>query len=153
MAKDFPRTAGEITNEWLSGVLGGTVTGYETTFLEGGVLSDAFKLHGITYAGGAGTEPSSVVVKVANGVKERRDSALAVNAYVKELNFFRDLAKDVPIASPKVYACLSDGSEGRELHHRDGGPVPIQVFDRGRPTRPSRARSRRAAKLREVLES
>ena len=34
----FPVTADEITNEWLSGLLGAPVTGFETTFLEGGVL-------------------------------------------------------------------------------------------------------------------
>ena len=49
MAEDFPRKVDDITNAWLSQVLGGTVTGYATTFLEGGVLSDAFKLHAITY--------------------------------------------------------------------------------------------------------
>ena len=61
---------------------------YDIEFLEGGVLSDAFKLHSITYAGDAGDAPSSIVIKIANRIKERRDFALMGNAYNKELNFF-----------------------------------------------------------------
>jgi hypothetical protein len=114
MMADFPRRVDDLTNEWLSTVLGGTVTGYDIEFLEGGVLSDAFKLYSITYAGDADDAPSSIVIKVANQIKNRRDFALMGNAYNKELNFFTDLAKDVPIASPKVYGCFSDGSEGSE---------------------------------------
>ena len=111
MAEDFPRKVNDITNEWLSKVLGVTVTGYEAKYIEGGVLSDAFKLHLITNAGDA---PSSVVVKVASQHKEMRDLALRGNSYNKELNFFKDLAKAVPISTPKVYGCFADGSEGSE---------------------------------------
>ena len=110
----FPRTADEITSQWLTEILGKRVSGFETTFLEGGVLSDAFKLT-ITYGEDQGEAPSSVVVKVANSVKDRRDFALMGNAYNKELNFFRDLAPLVPLASPKVYACFTDGSELAEF--------------------------------------
>ena len=114
MADSFPGTAAEITNEWLSGVLGATVTGFNTTFLEGGVLADASKLHGITYSGNTNGAPASVVVKVANAVTERRDLAIMANAYTKELFFFRDLAKDVPLRSPTLYGCFSDGSATSE---------------------------------------
>jgi hypothetical protein len=114
MAEDFPRTVGDITNAWLSTVLGRTVTGYATAFLEGGVLSDAFKLYAITYDGKGASAPSSVVVKLASRVKDLRGFALMGNAYKKELNFYQYLAKDVPINSPKVYGCFSDGSEGAE---------------------------------------
>ena len=114
MADSFPGTAAEITNEWLSGVLGATVTGFNTTFLEGGVLADASKLHGITYSGDTNGAPASVVVKVANAVTERRDLAIMANAYTKELFFFRDLAKDVPLRSPTLYGCFSDGSATSE---------------------------------------
>ncbi|MEX0683543.1 MAG: oxidoreductase family protein [Dehalococcoidia bacterium] len=110
MAHEFPTTADAITNEWLSSVLGAEVTGFTTTFLEGGVLADAFKLHSITYKGNPADAPSSVVVKVPNAVKERREMAIANNAYVKELFFFRDLAEHVPVRSPKLYGCFTDGS-------------------------------------------
>jgi hypothetical protein len=114
MAEDFPRTVDEITHAWLSTVLGRTVTRYETAFLEGGVLSDAFKLYAITYDGEGDHAPSSVVVKLASRVQDLRGSAIMGNAYNKELNFYKYLAQEVPINSPKVYGCFSDGSEGSE---------------------------------------
>lgn len=114
MAEAFPRTMSEMTPAWLSQVLGATVTDYQTTFLEGGVLADAFKLHTITYTGDAGQAPASVVVKMANQVKERRDFALLGNAYSKELRFFMLLAQDMPITIPKVYGCFTDGSPNDE---------------------------------------
>jgi hypothetical protein len=111
MGEDFPKKASDITTEWLSSVLGAEVTGFDATFLEGGVLADATKLHGITYANAPADAPTAVVVKVANAVDERRDMAIANNAYVKEVLFYRELAKDVPVRSPKVYGCFTDGSE------------------------------------------
>ncbi|MGI8925113.1 MAG: phosphotransferase [Tepidiformaceae bacterium] len=115
MTTDFPRTIAEVTPAWLSQVLGAKVTSYEVAFLEGGVLSDAFKLHSITYDGDQPDAPASVVLKMANQVKDRRDFALMSNAYTRELRFFQDLAKDVPLASPKVYGCFTDGSAGSEF--------------------------------------
>ena len=115
MAEDFPRKVDDITNEWLSTVLGGTVTGYAAEYLEGGVLSDAFKLYAITYDGKSDVAPSSVVVKLASRVKDIRSFAVMGNAYTKELNFYQHLAKDVPINSPKVHGCFSDGSAGSEF--------------------------------------
>lgn len=110
MNGDFPRTVDAIDNEWLSGVLGAEVTSFCIASFEGGVLSDTFKLHGIEYAGSAHVGPRSVVVKLPNAVPARRESAIASGAYAKELNFFRELADDVPIRTPKLYALASDGS-------------------------------------------
>lgn len=114
MSKDFPHSIEAITKPWLSDVLGAPVSGYNTTFLEGGVLSDAFKLHDITYDGSYPDAPRSVVVKLAQAEQARRDSALAGNAYLKELNFFRYLAPEIPVRTPHVYALETDGSEGSE---------------------------------------
>lgn len=110
MADDFPRRVEEITPAWLSGVLGGPVVSFDVTFLEGGVLSDAFKLHGIVYEGDADGLPTSVVAKLSNQVPDRRAFALMANAYAKELNFFRHLASEVPLRVPTMYCCLSDDS-------------------------------------------
>ena len=115
MGQDVPRTLDDINNEWLSTVLGATVTGYHQHFLEGGVLADAYRIHGITYSGNAGSAPSSLVLKMANRVAESRGNALAVSAYVKELNFFRELAPQVPMRSPKVYGLFTDGSASCEF--------------------------------------
>ena len=45
---------------------------------------------------------------------ERRQVALSCNAYLKELTFFRQLAWQTPIRSPKIYACVDDGSANAE---------------------------------------
>ena len=111
MAGWFPTTAKEITNEWLSGVLGKPVTGFTTTFLEGGVLADAFKLQHITYAGDGGAGPESVVVKVPNAVQELREMAIGSGAYAKEANFYSNLASEVPLRAPTTYAVFTDGSD------------------------------------------
>jgi len=114
MTFGFPTRVDEITPAWLSVVLGGPVRSFDATFLEGGVISDAFKLHGIIYDGDAAGLPSSVVVKVSNAVPERREFGVMVNAHVKELNFFRHLAAEVPLRSPRVYGSFADDSEGAE---------------------------------------
>jgi len=111
---EFPRTADAITTSWLSEVFDAPVTGFQTTFLEGGVLSDAFKLHDITYDGPCPDAPRSAVVKLAQAEQGRRESALAGNAYLKELNFFRYLAPEIPVRTPHTYAVHTDGSAGSE---------------------------------------
>jgi hypothetical protein len=114
IAQDFPRTIGEISEDWLSQTLGAKVASYEANFLEGGVLSDAFKV-GITYDGDPGEAPTSVVLKMAKTSAEERASALMTNSYTKELRFFEDLLDEVPITAPKLYASFSDGSATSEF--------------------------------------
>ncbi len=114
MAQDFPRTIDEISDEWLSQTLGAKVASHDVKFLEGGVLSDAFKV-ALTYAGNAGDAPTSVVLKMAKTDPEERGAALMTNSYTKELRFFEDLSTDVPVTAPELYASFSDGSAGSEF--------------------------------------
>src|ERR1044072_5665473 len=109
----FPVTLEEITCEWLSGVLGGPVTGFETAVLEGAHLSNAYRLHTITY-GHARPAPSSVVVKVPHHAKEIRDFAMAGRAYLKEIAFFSEFSGRVPMKTPIVYGCFADASPTAE---------------------------------------
>lgn len=113
--EDFPRTGEEITPAWLSSVLGASVRGFDVAFLDSGIVSDAFRLHAITYDGEPGDAPSSVVVKLASRVQELRASAMMGDVYAKELNFYQCLAAQVPLAVPKIHACFSDGSNGSEF--------------------------------------
>jgi hypothetical protein len=115
MVGDFPRTVEEISTEWLSGALGGPVTGFEMTKLEGGLFAETLRLHSISYAGEAGDLPPSVVIKMAHPDADQRAMALGNNAYLKELRFFEDLAPDVPLRSPGLYASASDGSPQAEF--------------------------------------
>jgi hypothetical protein len=107
----FPTSIEAVDETWLSEVLAQPVLGYETEFLEGGVLADAYRLHGIRYAKEAPNAPTSVVLKLPNREDDRREMAIDNRAYLKELRFFRELAGDMPLRSPTLYAALCDGTE------------------------------------------
>jgi hypothetical protein len=76
MAIDFPRTIDQVTPAWLSDILGAAVADYQVTFLEGGNLSDAFKVHRITYDPPVPSAPASLVLKFPHSVKASRDNAV-----------------------------------------------------------------------------
>jgi hypothetical protein len=105
-----PDTVHEIDAEWLSEALGARVSSFETEFLEGGVLADAFRLHHIRCAPGSTDAPRSVIVKLASQYEKRREMAIENNAYLKEVGFFCDLATEMPLRSPTLYHASTDGS-------------------------------------------
>jgi hypothetical protein len=111
----IPANIDDVTNEWLSGVLGAEVTSFNVTFLEGGVLSDAFKLHDIVHGSDPGDLPRSVVIKITNSKADQRAVAVQNRAYVREVRFFKDIADLMPLKTPEVYALLDDGSDGYEF--------------------------------------
>ena len=114
MPEVFPRKLADVTNDWLSGVLGARVTGFRTGVFEGSNLSEVCRLHTITY-GGDRRGPSSVIVKFAHHAKPIREIAAAGNLYTKEVKFFAELAVRVPITTPMVYGCFTDGSPTSEF--------------------------------------
>lgn len=71
-----------MTPEWLSTVLGAPVRDFQTEMLEGGHLSDNVRLQ----------------------------FAVSSNAYTKETRFLNELAAQVPIKTPEIYGCFTDGS-------------------------------------------
>src|SRR5690349_11797519 len=109
----FPVRLEEITCTWLSDVLGAAVTAYQAETLEGAHLSSAYRLHSIAYRDNR-PAPLSVVVKIAHQAKEIRDFAMAARAYVKEIKFLTELAPALPIKTPVIYGCFSDGSDTSE---------------------------------------
>lgn len=111
---NIPSGPQDITTAWLSLVLDRTVTSMDVQFLEGGVLSDAYKARNIAYAD-TDPEPRSLVIKIANRIKDLRDFGMMANAYNKEFNFFRDLSSGVPVGVPRLYGCGTDGSAGAEF--------------------------------------
>jgi hypothetical protein len=114
MAIDFPRTIDEVTPGWLSGILGAAVADYQVSFLEGGNLSDAFKLHRIRYDSPAPSAPASLVLKFPHSVQASRDNAASAGAYLKEVRFFRDIAPTLEMRTPKLYALFVDDSATAE---------------------------------------
>lgn len=111
MSDLIPGSIEEVTPEWLSNIIGSKVTSFNVTFLEGGILSDAFKLHDVVYANDTEDKPPSFVIKLTNAVADRRAVAMQNKAYLKEVLFFKELADEVPLRTPEVYALLDDGSE------------------------------------------
>jgi hypothetical protein len=112
-AMAFPKTINEVTPDWLSTVLGAEVVDFDKHFLPGGVLSDTYKLD-IRYAPGANSAPQSAVIKLATEIAKQRDLAITNGAYLKELRFFQEVAAEVPIKVPEVYAIDDDGSADAE---------------------------------------
>ena len=103
----FPQSIDDVTNEWLSEVLDGEERDFNVRFLEGGVLSDGFKVCDI---GSDEDLPESLVLKLANQVEDRRALTAANGAYVKEIGFFQDLAPKIPLRTPLIYHLEDDGS-------------------------------------------
>jgi hypothetical protein len=110
---DFPRALAEVTTEWLSSVVGKEVTAFDSTPLEMGVLSD-LGIVALTYADGPAAGPPSVVCKFAKGIDESRGSAVGTDAYIKEIQFFSSLGKEVPFRSPECLALFRDKDKPNE---------------------------------------
>jgi len=110
MTMDFPQTIDQVTPAWLSAILGAAVAGYKVKFLEGGNLSDAFRLHNISYASPAPSAPTSLVLKFPHSLQASRENAISAGAYIKEARFFRDVAPTLALRTPKLYAVHTDGS-------------------------------------------
>ena len=114
MPTAIPKSITDVTNSWLSEILGGEITGFDVTFLEGGVLSDAFKIHSIRYADSSKL-PTSVVLKITNAKEDQRAVAVNNKVYVREVRFFKELVDEVPLRTPIIYSVLDDGSDGCEF--------------------------------------
>ena len=117
MKPAIPHDHNDLTPSWLSAVLGYQVISCDIGFLEGGVLSDAYKVRSISYQNAPADAPTALVIKIANKIKGLRDFGMMAHAYNKELNFFRDLSADVPITVPRLYGCDTDGSDGAEYFY------------------------------------
>lgn len=103
----WPRALADVTTEWLSSALGGTVVSYTSKVLEGGALADT-ALIDVKYAAGAEGKTTSVVLKYAKGMQAGRDFAMMSNAYKKECNFYADLKDKVGVQVPKVFGVFRD---------------------------------------------
>ncbi len=56
----------------------------------------------LTYGGGEGFAPSSVIVKLPSSDENTRRTALQLRLYQRECEFYRVLAPDVPVRSPSL---------------------------------------------------
>ena len=117
----LPRNETEVGPEWLtkalhaSGALGagGRVSLVATTRIgEGvGLLSRLFRLR-LTYEGDAAGAPSAVVLKLPTDDPNMRFLANSLNAYGREIKFYREIAAGSPFGSAQCHAAMIDQESG-----------------------------------------
>jgi hypothetical protein len=99
-------TPDALTPEWLTEVLsehldGARVTDATTTPLGTGQMCDSVRIT-LAYDGET-TLPSTLVAKLPAVDETSRNTAMMLRNYVKEVSFYRELAADLTIRTPRVY--------------------------------------------------
>ncbi len=116
MAMKNPEHPDEITAQWLTHVLGETgavtrskVVGLEKKILgEGkGLLSSVVRL-GIEYDDKEEGAPDSLVVKIEPEGEDFRQVGEDLNAFEREIRFYREIAPGLNIRLPKVYYTVDE---------------------------------------------
>ena len=100
----IPKSIDEVTDSWLSEVLGATVTAHSAEQIGQGVglMGDIFRVAlDITDPEGA---PASVVVKLPSSFEENRAQGVALGMFEAEVRFYRELAAQAPVGLPAVYS-------------------------------------------------
>ncbi|MET0701506.1 MAG: phosphotransferase [Mycobacterium sp.] len=96
----------DVTAEWLTAVLGATVSDFAVERIGTGQMSECYRLT-LTYAPEAPQNaPASVVLKVAAGDQTSRQTGLALGLYEREVRFYTDIAPRLAAdATGPVAAC------------------------------------------------
>ncbi|TNF86024.1 MAG: DUF1679 domain-containing protein [Gammaproteobacteria bacterium] len=104
MAGEIPKSIDEVTDGWLSEVLGVAVTGHRRERIgEGvGLLGDIFRL-ALDLADGDAAGPASVVVKLPSSHEENRAQGVALGMFAAEVKFYNELAPGVPAGMPGIH--------------------------------------------------
>lgn len=125
---DFPKSAAEVTIPWLeerlrmSGALvDGRITGVEHVSIGTGQVGDTARFT-ITYdREGAG--PATVAAKFASSDATSRSTAAMFGLYRKEVSFYRELAPNIDVRTPRTYGSeLTDDGTDFILLFEDLGP-------------------------------
>ena len=106
----FPREATDVTPEWLSTVLGGTVesVSFEQIGVGVGLLG---RLYRLTLAGD--DVPPSVILKLPTLDEGARTNVVApLRFYEKEIAFYREAAQRTPLSTASVYHAEFDDASG-----------------------------------------
>jgi len=102
----IPARVDDITSDWLNEVLGdgfGTIASISVDhFGEGvGILGELARIT-LTYAPGE-SGPATVVAKCPAASEENHFLAIAMGFYVREVNFYREVADQVPVRVPRMF--------------------------------------------------
>ncbi len=110
------RTFEEIDRPWVAAVLdgaglpGAAVSAVSVEDIGGdgrGFLSGVARVH-ISYGDGQAAGPESVIVKLPTVLEANLDLGLSMNAYEREMRFYRDIAGSSPIRVPACFLAEMD---------------------------------------------
>ena len=115
----MPKTAEEITPEWLNEVLDNSATGSaQVTSIEkeiigqgAGFLGELTRLT-LTYDRETPSAPRSIISKLPTQDEAVRGLAQLVNVYEREVRFYEEIAEETPIRTAKRYFSHADVATG-----------------------------------------
>ena len=96
----------DVTPEWCTGVLDVQVTGLRVEPVGTGQVADTVRLFLDYDPPGAG--PATLIAKVPAAEEDSRDAARLTRTYEIEASFYRDLAADLPVRTPRCYHAAHD---------------------------------------------
>jgi aminoglycoside phosphotransferase (APT) family kinase protein len=105
----IPDSLDEITDDWLSVVMGAAVVRRGVEPLSVGTTGRVYRLT----VGGDGAAGQSLIVKLPAEDLDQRAYYDARGFYLQEASFYRLLAPEAPIGTPRAYFARADGSPRR----------------------------------------
>jgi hypothetical protein len=108
----FPDSLKDIEEgkAWLSEALGAPVASYSLHPCDEGQLGLTVLVNDIVYDPPAPGKPGSVALKLHAQAAESRGFGSAMGAYNKELFFYMDIQKQIPLRTPEALAIWTDGT-------------------------------------------
>lgn len=100
----FPTAPEAMTADWLAAAIGrpaGSLAGFTATKIGTGQMCDSFRLALDWIEGADG--PATVVAKCPSHDEASRNIAALTGTYVKEVNWYRELAADSGVAAPACF--------------------------------------------------
>lgn len=107
---NFPTTPGSLSPQWLGEQMHQDIRELTIeTFAEGtGVIGQVVRANYKYMATGQVARNGSVIVKFPSPAEENRAVAAAYDMYAKEVRFYREIAKSLPVRTPRCYCAEFD---------------------------------------------
>lgn len=114
LGPDFPRSKDQIDNQFLSRVLGASISGHEKKLCEAGQTSSTLIYYNLVYENGSGEgKPSSIAIKIHADAEDVRQMSVRSGLYEREINFYAFFRQHCSseFLSPEPIAVFRDGPE------------------------------------------
>ena len=117
----FPAHPDEITAEWWEQALGQVPRAWRWEPIGTGQVGDSVRFH---LDWGSGQGPATLAGKFAAADPTSRGTAAMLGLYTKEVGFYREIAPDLPVRTPRVLAAdIADDGASFVLLFEDMGPA------------------------------